>query len=99
MSFKLHFGERHKERIRSHIHVLCDRGNITPEEYQNLRCNSWEFEEVHKHLTDEALLEVAEHFLSNCYFDQTRPWRSYNEAFMGQIGPLLVKALKRKVEG
>lgn len=80
--------------IRPEIRALAERGNVTLEEWKDLRANSYEFELLQPELTDEALLYAARHAIGNCGYDRGRPWRSYNEAVMGFYAPELACRLE-----
>lgn len=79
------------EHVRKEIQELAKRGNITLAELEEFRGNSWEHEHIVPVLDDEAFLKHAEHMLNNCRFDNSRPYRSYNEAVMGMMMPELIK--------
>lgn len=80
--------------IKPEIRALQRRGNVTVEEWNSIRGNSFEFELLYPCLNDEALVFVIEHCMKNMYFDNSRPARSYNEAFMGILGPILLGRFK-----
>ena len=75
---------------------LVERGNVTYEEYEQLRVNSYEQEALYQVLTDDALVKVVEtHILPNCPYI-IRP-RDYNESVIGVFAPLLVRRLKQRL--
>lgn len=56
-----------EDLIRDEVRKLYARGNVTWEEWQTLRLNSWEFDYLIPALTDEALLNNLEkNILPNC---------------------------------
>lgn len=85
-------------QIRPEIRALCERGNITLEEYKNLTGNSWEWAAIHRALNHEAFIHAAEHSINNCFFDKTIPYRSYNESVMGFFAPELLARFREAIE-
>ena len=79
--------------IRPEIKALAERGNITLEEWSQLRTNSWEHELLVPRLNNEALVHVTEHFVRNCMLGGRRPFTTYNDAVCGLIVPELVRRL------
>lgn len=79
--------------IRPDIQALCDRGNITVEEYESLQCNGDEWRLVQEHLSPEALIHAARHCLKNC----GTPLRifNYEHALVAILAPQLVRHLER----
>lgn len=78
------------DHVRPEIRKLAQRGNVTPEEIAGLRCNSWEWEFLVPAMTDEALVEQAQHALSNCSPGR-RPFTTYDKAVCGLYGPELLR--------
>lgn len=83
-----------EDKIRPDVRSLAERGDVTLDEWLAFRGNSWEQELIMRHLTDEALLHCGKHLVDNCRFDESRPYRSYNEAVMGFLAPELLRRLK-----
>ena len=83
-----------EDHIRDEYKLLIERGNVTYEEFANLRCNSWEFEAFYQVLTDDALLQVLENnILPNCARVDL-PATTYDKAVIGVFTPLLIKRLR-----
>jgi len=97
MPFKILLPNNRLEHVRQEIQDLAKRGNVTFEEYQALKCNSYEWEHILPHLTDEAFVHAAEHAIGNCHYQKSFPWRSYNEAVMGFYAPELVRRMKKLI--
>lgn len=84
------------EHQRIHVTELKDR-SVTPEIHKTMRMNSYAREDLPPKLTDEALIQNAEHYLSNC--TRTRiPCSTYDEAIIHTIMPELIRRLKEKSE-
>lgn len=79
--------------IRPEVRALVKRGNVTLEEWQTFRGNSWEMEAIVQVLTNEALAHVVQHWVTNSRLPGMRPFTTYNEAVIGLLVPLLVKRL------
>ena len=79
------------EHIRPEIQELVRRGNITPAELAELRCNSWEWEALIPALSDEAFVERMQHSIDNCFVRHGRPFVTYNDAVQGLWAPELLK--------
>lgn len=79
--------------IRPEIQALVKRGNITPDDLKELRCNSWEWEAMIPVLTEEAFLMRMEHALANCGAHR-HPLASYNEAVEDAYAPELLRRYK-----
>lgn len=86
------------KHVRPWARALAERGDVTLEEWKNLRANSYEYQLIYPKLTDEALVYAGQHIVDNCRFDQRRPWSSYNEACMGFLAPELLKRLDASVQ-
>jgi hypothetical protein len=65
--------------IKPEIRALIERGNITIPEWENLRMNSWEQEEIVPAMSDELLARVIRHTLKNCNW-RRKPATTYDEA-------------------
>lgn len=83
--------ENSTDRIKPEIRALIRRGNVTPTEVAELRCNSWEWEALVPALNDEAFIERMEHALENCFTRRERPFTTYNQAVEGLYAPELLK--------
>jgi hypothetical protein len=81
------------EHVRPEIQALAKRGNVTPAEVAELRCNSWEWEHLVPAMNDEALVGRVEHALANCGRHR-RPFLTYNEAVEGLYAPELLRRFK-----
>ena len=83
------------DHVRPEIRELIRRGNVTHEEYSLLRINSYERERLIPVLTDDAIIEEAEHILANCFTTPRRPCSTYNEAFEALYGPEIIRRFRR----
>lgn len=83
-----------EDKIRPEVRALAERGDVTLDEWDSFRGNSWEFELIMPRLTDEALLHCGKTLVGNCVYDNSRPYGSYNEAVMGFLAPELMKRLR-----
>ena len=79
------------EHVRPEIRSLVARGNVTPAELAELRCNSWEWEALVPALNDEAFVERMQHSIDNCFTQHGRPFATYNDAVQGLWAPELLK--------
>jgi len=86
------------EHVRPEIRELVRRGNVTPAEVAELRCNSWEWEALVPAMTDEAFAARVEHALSNCAV-RKRPFSTYDEAVAGLYAPELLKRFQVAARG
>ena len=80
-----------KAIVHPEIRKLIERGNITPAEVAELRCNSWEWEALVPALNDEAFVEHMQHALDNCFTTRERPFTTYNQAIEGLYAPDLLR--------
>lgn len=78
------------EHVKPEIQALAKRGNITPAEVVEIRCNSWEWEHLVPAMNNEAFVARMEHAIKNCGWHK-RPYGSYNEAVEGLYAPELLK--------
>lgn len=76
--------------LRSEVCRLMERGSVTLDEYQALRCNGIETELIAPHLTNEAFVEYAERRLANVTYDP--------QQFIGFTVPELIKRLRATLE-
>lgn len=69
---------------------------VEPDQYEQLRMNSYEREFLLPNLSDETLCQVAEHAVVNCtpMRDPTRPPVTYDESLMHRLVPELVTRLR-----
>lgn len=81
------------EHVRPEIQVLAKRGNVTPEEVAEIRCNSWEWEHLIPAMNDEAFIARMEHAVKNCGYYK-RPYTTYNEAVEALYAPELLRRFK-----
>jgi len=77
--------------------IIRPNRKLSANDIENLRLNSYEWETIIPHLDDGALIKTAGLYLHNVSLDQSRPYRSYNEAVLGMIAPLLVERLKDRL--
>jgi hypothetical protein len=82
------------EHVRPEIQALAKRGNVTPAEVAELRCNSWEWEHLTPAMNDEAFVARMEHAIANCGHHK-RPFTTYNEAVEGLYAPELLRRFKQ----
>lgn len=104
MGFKLPewFEEKKKEEYelkyielddaKIHVSEFKDK-SITPEMKSRMRMNSYAREDLPPKLTDEALIETVEYYVSHCSTPRY-PYTTYNEAIIHNLVPELVKRLK-----
>lgn len=85
--------EREEQRIDEMLKNALG-GKISKFQMDNARGNSYFWEKVIPHLNDEALIWISKEYLKNVSCDDSRPYRSYNEAVMLMIAPLLLKRLE-----
>lgn len=83
--------ENSTDRIRPAIKNLIERGNITPSELEEIRCNSWEWEAIVPALNDEAFVVQMQRALENCFTSRERPFITYNQAVEGLYAPELLR--------
>lgn len=84
------------EMIRPEIQKIADRGNLTWEEWQEIRCNSYEQEILYPIMTNDCLIKTIEKYiLPNC-----RPTKSpaitYDESLAANFVPILIERLKNE---
>jgi len=81
--------------IRPDIQKLIDRGNVTPAEVAELRCNSWEWEALIPKMNDEAFVRFVEHALNNTGVNQIRrPFATYDDSVKGLLAPELLRRFR-----
>jgi hypothetical protein len=83
-----------KPLIRPEFRELAERGNITVEEYEKIRCNSYERDLLIPALTDEAFEKEVQRTLDNCTPPRGSPVSTYDEAMIGLYGPELLKRFR-----
>jgi hypothetical protein len=82
--------------VRKQIRDLVARGNVTLEENESIRCNSYEREALIPVLTDEAFCKTMQYALNNCsVLVHRRPFSTYDEAVIGLHAPELLKRFQR----
>lgn len=87
----------HECKVRKEYQALIDRGNITVEEYEAFRGNSWEHEAIISALNNQALMKYAHTILKNSTHNRTstsRPCSTYDEALAVVLVPELLKRLQ-----
>lgn len=77
---------------RVHVSAFNDR-EINLSVYKEMRMNSYAQDEIFTKLNDEALIDTARHFLSQCSHPRT-PCATYDEALIHKIVPELLKRLE-----
>lgn len=84
--------------VRPEIRALAERGNVTWDEWQVLRANSYERETLYLALTDDALIRLTEYCLSQCQFEvrANRPAATYDDAVLGVLLPLVLQRLRER---
>lgn len=85
------FAERHAKHIRPEVLALVARGNVTLEEWQSFRGNSYEFHLMYGVLDDEAFAYAFEYNVKNCAPPLTPPYITYDEALRGFFAPEILK--------
>ena len=75
-----------------HVSEFEDR-TITIEMKEKMRMNSYAQDDLPPKLTNEALIETAEYYLSNCV-QAKFPCTTYDESLVHRILPELIKRLK-----
>lgn len=86
-----------EDMIRPEYKELRERGNITPEEWEDIRANSWEFEHLYPALTDQALVNVVRHQLKNAQPKRgSGPCITYDESLIHNMIPLLCERLAQR---
>ena len=83
--------------IRDEIAKLIERGNITLDEYEKLRCSSEEWNALVPALAFDALEHATKHVLANCTIVKEFPG-TYDEAVCMIYAPELLRRLKQHVE-
>jgi len=81
------------ENFKPEIKALLKRGNVTWDEYNALRMNTWEFHAIYLKLTDDALDQVVRHNLNNCGPGYYRTPTTYPETLQAILVPELLKRL------
>lgn len=84
--------------IRPEIRELANRGNITFEEYELLRLNSYEQELLYPVMTDSCLFRLIEEvILPNCSVKYRRgPAITYDESLIHNFVPILLERLRKR---
>jgi hypothetical protein len=80
--------------VRPEIQALANRGTpVTYAEWEQLRLNSWEQEELYPCLDDEAFAKVFAHIVNNCgrEVDKRRPCLVYDDALRVIFIPEILK--------
>jgi hypothetical protein len=90
--------ENSNERIRPEFKNLIARGNVTPAEVAELRCNSWEWEALVPALSDEAFVKRMQYALDNCFTTRDRPFVTYNAAVEGLYAPELIRRFQAQLQ-
>ncbi len=87
--------------VRQEFIDLAARGNITWEEYQGIRCNSYEQEVLYPAMTDDCLIRLINTvMIPNSSFCRTsRPAATYDESIVTNFIPILVSRLSLRSPG
>jgi hypothetical protein len=102
MSFNFDFDDPREEHIRQEVWDLREaieeeeRDPIGPDEFSEMVLNTWEREHLFPVLSNEALIERLEYYLSHCGKQPTKYEcaTTYNEAVLYRLAPELVDRLK-----
>jgi len=78
-----------------HITELEDR-SVTSEMKSKMRMNSYAQDDLLPKLTDEALIDTAKYFMSQCS-EPRYPCTTYNESIIHKILPEMIKMLEEKI--
>lgn len=81
-----------KEPKKVHVSELEDR-SVTPDMRAKMRMNSYAQDDLPPKLTDEALIQTAEYYLSQCS-RPIFPCSTYNDALIHKILPELLIRFK-----
>ncbi len=73
---------------------LRDSKQITWQEWQTFRMNSWEQELLYPHLDNDALIRLARYFVDQCGRVR-RPAITYNDGLIAVIVPILLERLEK----
>lgn len=84
----------HHNDMKVHITDFQDK-TINIEMKENMRMNSYAWDDLPPKLTDEALIEMAKQFQSQCSTPRF-PCSTYNDALIHKIVPELLKRLVEK---
>lgn len=103
MTFLTKFAEEYRAKWQAHIRpeiaALAARPQrVTWAEYEPLRMNSYEQEEIMPNLDDDALTRYAECIVKNCQPDRNRPASCYDDALALLVAPLLIARLRATLE-
>lgn len=90
----IHGHDEEDDRVRPAIKELVKRGQVTPEEIAELRCNSWEWEALVPAMNREAYEKHVQHALDNCDRPR-RPCSTYDQAVVAVHAPELLKRWQR----
>lgn len=76
------------------VQTLCQRGEVTWEEYENLGLNGFERDALWQHLDTEALCKATESIKEHCLPQRYFPTLTYDEALTHRLVPLLLERLR-----
>lgn len=79
-----------------HVSTFPARG-VTPEEYGQMRMNSYARDDFFPKMNDELLLKTAQYYLDQCGRPARTPSVTYNEAVIHNVLPELIKRLEEKI--
>ena len=80
---------------REHVRALIERGNVTLDEIENLRCTSEEWHALYPAMTNKALFHMTRHVLKNCTPVRRRGQPvTYDEVLQAIVVPELLRRLR-----
>jgi hypothetical protein len=80
------------------VQALCQRGNVTWEEYEGLSLNGFERDALYPHLETAALCQATEQIRAHCLPQRHFPTVTYDEALTHRLVPLLLERLREQAE-
>ena len=78
-----------------HITELEDK-SVTSEMKKEMRMNSYAQDDLYPKLTDEALIDTAKYFMSQCSRPRKFPCTTYDESVIHMILPEMIKRMEDK---
>ena len=78
-----------------HITGLEDK-SVTFEMKKEMRMNSYAQDDLYPKLTDEALIDTAKYFMSQCSRPRKFPCTTYDESVIHMILPEMIKRMEDK---
>jgi len=80
-----------------HITELEDK-SVTSEMKKEMRMNSYAQDDLYPKLTDEALIDTAKYFMSQCSRPLKFPCVTYNESVIHMILPEMIKRMEEIIK-